>query len=460
MQDQWWHFSGIAGAGMNPLAQLMAARGVRVQGSDRSLDQGQNQAIAERLQAAGIALVPQDGSGIQAGLTRLVHSTAVEDSTPEMQAAIQLNITRQTRPALLAELVGAAQPGIAIAGTSGKSTVVGMLAWILRYVQRPATVLGGAALAVDGASHMGCFQAGSDADPLLAEACESDGTLIGYHPAIGLVHNISRDHGELDAVKQQFATFMAQCELLFVNARCREAMALAKEHPRLITYGQSSAAEVALEPVRIGPWRAEGTLSFSTEEVFIDLPQPGMHTLENAAAAAVVADHLGINRMRIAAALGSFPGVARRFQPIGITADHIRVIDDYAHNGDKLRAAISAAQAGADRVICIFQPHGYGPARFLRPELRAILPDILRRQDRFCYSEIYYAGGTVQADISSRDLAADLQQELGRPVGYAESHEAVLSWVTEQAGPGDTVLLMGARDPRLADLARAIHAIL
>jgi UDP-N-acetylmuramate--alanine ligase len=146
--------------------------------------------------------------------------------------------------------------------------------------------------------------------------------------------------------------------------------------------------------------------------------------------------------------------VTRRFETIGTTASGIRVIDDYAHNGEKIRAALTTAQAGAPRVLAIFQPHGYGPARFLRPELRILLPDVLRPHDRFCYAEIFYAGGTVARDISSRMLADDLPRDLG--CAYAENHEAVVRWVTSEARSGDTVLLMGARDPDLSGLARRI----
>jgi UDP-N-acetylmuramate--alanine ligase len=93
--------------------------------------------------------------------------------------------------------------------------------------------------------------------------------------------------------------------------------------------------------------------------------------------------------------------VAQRFQVVGITGDGIRVVDNYAQNAEKLRAAISAAQAGAERVVAVLQPHGFGPACFLRPELRELLPRLLRPQDRFCYAEIFYAGGTVARDVSS-----------------------------------------------------------
>ena len=115
---------------------------------------------------------------------------------------------------------------------------------------------------------------------------------------------------------------------------------------------------------------------------------------------------------------------------------------------------VTTAQAGAARVVAVFQPHGFGPARFLRSELKAMIPTLLRPQDRFCYAEIFYAGGTVAKDISSRMLADDLPAALN--CGYARDHEAAREWVVSEARPGDTVLIMGARDPDLPRLARAV----
>src|SRR5262245_32596179 len=153
-----YHFSGIAGAGMNPLAQLVRARGHDVQGSDRSFDHGKSQDVAARLRGLGIALHPQDGSAVTAGLDRFVYSTAVEDDTPEMRSARALGIERVARPALLAEIVNGGTPGVAISGTSGKSTVTGLAAYLVRAAGMPITALGGAALVGEGTT--GCFMAG------------------------------------------------------------------------------------------------------------------------------------------------------------------------------------------------------------------------------------------------------------------------------------------------------------
>lgn len=450
-----YHFSGIAGQGMNPLAQLMRARGHAVQGSDRSIDQGKNVEVAARLRALGIELLPHDGTAVTAGIERFIYSTAVEATTPEMRAALTLGLTMVPRPALLAEIVNAGQPGVAVSGTSGKSTVTGMIGWVLRESGVTATVLGGAALVGEGTS--GCFISGPEGGPVVAEACESDGTLIGYRPAIGLIHNVSRDHDELASLRTQFATFAGGTQRLLVNERCAEAAALGQRF-KALTYGLADGADIPLVASSVGPDRARGTLRLGGGDLALDVPQPGRHNLENAAAAALVGIELGLEPRTVAAALARFPGVARRFEIVGVTRSGIRVVDDYAHNADKLRAAITAAQAGAGRVVAVFQPHGYGPARFLRPELAELLPRVLRPADRFCYAEIFYAGGTVAKDISSRMLVDDLPAELR--CGYARDHTAVRDWVADEARAGDTVLIMGARDPDLPKLARAVFEAL
>jgi UDP-N-acetylmuramate--alanine ligase len=455
MEDVRYHFSGIAGAGVNPLARLMRARGHHVQGSDRSFDQGKSRDVADELRALGIDVRPQDGRALTAELDRFVFSVAVEADTPEMRRARELQLELVARPALLAEIINAGHPSVAVAGTSGKSTITGMVAWLVRESGMAATVLGGAALA--GERGIGCLVAGPEGGPVIAEACESDGTLVGYLPAVGLIHNISRDHGEVETLRAQFTAFAKNCAKLLVNAACPEAIGIGRALDG-VSYGIAPDAGARLDVATAGPHRARGTLHAPAGSLALDVPQPGVHNLENAAAAALIALELGMRPPAIEAALARFPGVARRFQVVGTTASGIRVIDDYAHNGEKIRAAVTTAQAGARRVLAIFQPHGFGPARFLRPELRALIPRLLRHDDRFCYAEIFYGGGTVARDISSRMLADDLPRELG--VACAENHDAVVRWVVNEARAGDTVLLMGARDPDLPRLAQQIFRAL
>src|SRR5713226_5315162 len=264
---------------MNPLAQLMRARGHVVQGSDRSFDQGKNADVARALAALGITVKPQDGAAVTPDVDRFVYSTAVEADTPEVRAARALGMERMPRPALLAEVVDAGRPGVAIAGTSGKSTITGMVGWLTREAGVAATVLGGAALAGEGAS--GCFLPGPVDGPVAAEACESDGTLTGYHAALGLIHNISRDHGEVEALLPQFETFAKRCGLLLVNAASPDAAEVGRAVGAR-TYGRAAGADARLEVGSPGPYRARGILHLPTGPLVLDVPQPGLHNLENA----------------------------------------------------------------------------------------------------------------------------------------------------------------------------------
>src|SRR5262245_3262491 len=340
-----YHFSGVGGAGMSPLARLMRARGHAVQGSDRAFDAGANREAAEALRAAGVELVAHDGRSITGAIDRFVFSTAVEAQTPEMSAARALGLTTVARPALLAELVNTAHPGVAVSGTSGKSTITGMVAWLARESGTAAAVIGGAALVGEGGG--GCLVTAPVDGPVVAEADESDGTLVGYRPALGLIHNVSRDHTELEPLRKQFATFAAQCARVFVNARCAEASALGRA-VGATSYGIADGADAPVTPRgRDDAGRAGGVLRWRGAHVTLDVPQPGLHNLENAAAAALVALELGIAPATIERLLPRFPGVARRFERIGVSTAGIRVIDDFAHNAEKIRAAVSTAQASA-----------------------------------------------------------------------------------------------------------------
>ena len=209
-----------------------------------------------------------------------------------------------------------------------------------------------------------------------------------------------------------------------------------------------------MEVLRVGPWRGQAEVIDSQgDQYFVDLPQPGLHNMKTPSRL-VATVQLGVPAAAAAKLLATFPGVARRFQVLGQSEHAMTVVDDYAHNGAKITAAIKAAQEGCDRLLAIYQPHGFGPARFLRSELKQMIPQLLRPADRFCYGEIFFAGGTVHKNISSADLASDINCH------YAPDHMAIIEWATDQATPGDTILLMGARDPKLGELARTILDLL
>jgi UDP-N-acetylmuramate--alanine ligase len=156
----------------------------------------------------------------------------------------------------------------------------------------------------------------------------------------------------------------------------------------------------------------------------------------------------------MAAPLASFRGIGRRFQTVGKVRG-IEVVDDFAHNAEKIAAAIKTAHLRAKRVLAIYQPHGYGPTRFLRKDFVATFARELAPDDNLWMLEVFYAGGTATRDFSSADIVAEITS-LGANAEFAATREWLVTRIAEEARPGDLVLVMGARDPSLTELARAI----
>jgi UDP-N-acetylmuramate--alanine ligase len=194
------------------------------------------------------------------------------------------------------------------------------------------------------------------------------------------------------------------------------------------------------------------------ESTLFELPVPGAHNVANALAAIAVCRSLDVGLDEMVAPLAGFRGIGRRFQTVG-QARGVEVIDDFAHNADKIAAAIRTAKLRARRVLAIYQPHGYGPTRFLRRDFVATFTRELGPDDRLWMLEVFYAGGTATRDFSAADIVAEIGA-LGTGAAFAASREELIDRIGEVAREGDLVLVMGARDPTLSELARAILAAL
>jgi UDP-N-acetylmuramate--alanine ligase len=219
-------------------------------------------------------------------------------------------------------------------------------------------------------------------------------------------------------------------------------------------FGLSARADVRGEEVELGPdasrFRVDGTT--------FELPVPGAHNVANALAAIAVCRVLGVGLDEMVAPLAGFTGIGRRFQTVGKTRG-VEVIDDFAHNAEKIAAAIRTAKLRAKRVLAIYQPHGYGPTRFLRRDFVTTFTRELGPDDRLWMLEVFYAGGTATRDFSAADIVAEIGA-FGTSAEFAASRKRLVARVAEEARPGDLVLVMGARDPSLSELARAILAAL
>jgi UDP-N-acetylmuramate--alanine ligase len=443
-------FAGVAGSGMSALAQFVAMKGGRASGSDRSFDRGQRPEARAQLEALGVEIHAQDGSGVEGDCAALVISTAVEAEVPDVAAARRLGVPVLHRSELLAHLV-ARYRTVAVTGTSGKSTTVAMLFELLRGAGRdPSVITGGELVALQRESRWGNAWAGAS-DLLVIEADESDGSVVRYHPAVGVLLNLQRDHQEMDAVAEMFRPFRAQVREAAIVG---EAENLREFAAGATVFGFGEGADIRAEALELG---AESS-AFRVGETDFRLPVPGRHNVENALAALAACAALGVPLAALVEPLADFQGVARRFQVVGTRAG-VTVVDDFGHNPAKVAASIRAAhlrvQASAGRVLAVFQPHGFGPLKFLRADFVEAFAAELAPRDRLWFLEVFYAGGTAARDISSADVIADLAAR-GVAAELAPSREWLASRLAAEAQAGDLILVMGARDPSLTDLARTL----
>jgi len=443
-------YAGLGGSGMSALAQFQVMIGGRACGSDRAFDRGQRQASREQLERLGIAVHPQDGSGLDDRVAALVVSTAVEDTVPDVAAAKRLGIPIVHRSELLAHFVSRFRT-IAVAGTSGKSTVVAMVFEILRGTgRRPSVITGGDLVALQREGLWGnAFHGGSDL--LVVEADESDGSLVRYSPAVGVILNLQKDHAEMDKVAAMFRAFRERTRETVVVG---EAANLAAMSRGAEVFGFGADVHVRGENLELDPDASR----FTVDEVAFRLPVPGLHNVENALAAIAACRAVGVALDDMVTPLAAFEGVGRRFQSLG-TERGVEVIDDFAHNPAKLCAAIETARRRAQRVLAVFQPHGYGPTRFLWHDFVDAFAGSLGPSDRLWMLEVFYAGGTATRDFSAADIVTDIRGR-GVHAEFAPSREDLVRAIAAEAGSGDLVLVMGARDPSLTDFARAILAAL
>jgi UDP-N-acetylmuramate--alanine ligase len=457
-----YFFCGIGGSGMLPLASILRARGEEVAGSDRSLDQGRIAAKFDYLRAQGIALFPQDGSGLTGPDQLLVTSAAVEETIPDVQAARRVGAERITRPQLLARLFNATPVGIAVGGTSGKSTVTGMIGWILHRAGRDPTVMNGAVMKnfVTPGTPFASALAGKSGI-FVSEVDESDGSIALYRPRIAVLNNITLDHKEMDELRRLFLDFVAGAETAIVNFDDEEARLLSREalRGRLVTFSLADeaanlyASGVEEEPLAIAFTVAERDTG---ERARVRLQVPGRHNVSNALAALAAARACGIGLDEAAEALAGFTGLRRRFDIVG-TRGGVSVIDDFGHNPDKIAATLATLRAFPGRLLILFQPHGYRPLMVMGKALIATFAREMAADDVLIMPDPVYYGGTVAREVGSGDIIAGVQAA-GRHAEHIPERAAGGDRLVELARPGDRIVIMGARDDTLSEFAADVLA--
>ncbi|MBM4136609.1 MAG: hypothetical protein FJ241_07235 [Nitrospira sp.] len=498
-------FSGIAGSGVSAIATFMADKGNVIVGSDRVFDKDILHPLKKVFQFRGITIVPQDGSGLNDTFDFAVFSTAVESDQPEILKAGALGIPIKKRPDYLAEITASFHT-IAVAGTSGKSTTAGLLAFLMsRLGLNPNFISGGRVKQFKSSSNPGNCLTG-DSDYLIIEACESDGTIVNYKPQHSIILNLSLDHNPIEKTAGKFKIFMENTsDKIILNADDRN---LSRKYPSPLPRHESIPTSPAggeglsMSPSTKGngmcvylSQRAEGlsifpsasvenpykspplmggvgegdlitfsihnpsqykaeaitykslSTEFSLHGTRFSLSLPGQHNLYNALSCIAFLSEIGIKLNDIVEILSEFQGIDRRFD-IHLNDGKRLVIDDYAHNPHKIVSLMKTVQKLSERVCYIFQPHGFGPTRLMKKEYIEAFTKNLCDSDHLILLPIYFAGGTASRDISSYDLAEGIKAG-GKSVEVVEKREDILKRLHEY----QTYVIFGARDETLSDFA-------
>jgi UDP-N-acetylmuramate--alanine ligase len=446
------HMVGIGGAGMSGIARILLDRGGEVSGSDAKESRG-----VRALQARGALIrIGHDASSLDllpGGPTAVITThAAIPKTNPELVEARRRGIPVVLRPAVLAKLM-AGRTTLMVTGTHGKTTTTSMLIVALQHCGRdPSFAVGGELGEAGTNAHHG------SGDCFVAEADESDGSLLEYTPNVAVVTNIEADHldffGSTEAyiaVFDSFAERIAPGGALVVCVDDGGAAALAERVAalgiRVLRYG-SEDADDALEGTLLS-WEQQGTeavahirLGGEIHPRVMRLSVPGRHMALNALGALLAAVEIGAPAERVLDGLAGFEGVRRRFDLIG-TAAAVKVIDDYAHHPTEVRATLEAVrtlldQGGTGRSLVVFQPHLYSRTQAFAAEFGAALDGA----DQVFVLDVYGAREQPIAGVSGASVA----EHVSVPVQYLPDLSAVAEAVAAAAEPGDVVVTMGAGD--------------
>lgn len=454
-----YHFIGIGGIGMSALAAMCRAQGDVVTGSDRGYAQRANSRIFAPLEAAGIRIFPQDGSFVrETHPDFLVWSSAIEEDNPDFAAG--KNIPRLHRAELLRDLIGKfSGASIAVTGSCGKSSVTAYLACALDYLNLDPDCLNGALvkrfITEDNA---GNYHRGAGKF-LVFESDESDKSLLQYQADYAIVLNMGCDHYDTAELGRVFGTFLSRTRRgAVVEEHVFEAVKeyLPPELPVKV-FGEGKNCDYHLESYKVRDHRPFAKISGMPE---VALPQSGHHVAWNALSVLAMLEMIGVERGAALKSLEFFDGVWRRSDSHGTTPCGAKIFDDYAHNPEKIRACLEAMrEITPGRIFAVYQPHGYGPFGFMRDTLLEYLDADLRKDDRFYLCEPYYAGGTSSFRPTAHEVLSDWRSRARHPERFFEvaSRDTLRAEILAMLKPGDTVVIMGARDNSLSDFAESFR---
>ncbi len=444
-------FCGISGSGMSSLAQILKLSGNQIQGSDRNFDLNRDSENKKALEDLGIKMYPQNGSGITSDLDFVCASTAVEDTIPDIKAAKEKNVPIKTRPQLLSEVFHSYKYGVAVGGTSGKTTTAAMVGYILdKAGKKPCLINGG--LLRDYEDRAGIPNIiYNNGDICVVEADESNGSIDLYNPYVSVINNISHDHKSIEELVTLFQNLSSRTkQAIVINDDYETCRQLA--HKNKITFSiKNPRADFYAGEISPLPHGTE----YSLDGRKFSLKLIGQFNVANALAAIAACSVFGVDKFAAAEILQNFSGTKRRLEVIG-QKNNITVIDDFAHNPDKITASVSALRQYKGRLLIMFQPHGFGPMRSMGKEIIESFVNNMHQDDILIMPEIFFVGGTVTKDISSADLI-DYAHKLGKTNAYFIENKANAAvFLVKEAKSGDRIVIMGARDNSLTNLCKQI----
>ena len=431
------HVVGAGGAGMSAIADVLARMGHTVSGSDLKPS-----ANLERLRGLGVRVHVGHDPSLVEGVDAVAISTAVPPADPEVRAAREAGVVVLRRAEVLAAIV-ATRRTVAVAGTHGKTTTSSMLALVLLAAgSRPSFIVGGEL------NEIGTGAAWDEGEWLVVEADESDGTFLELGAEAVVVTSVEPDHiehyGDVEALVGAFGQFLAAASgVRVVCADDPVALRLGRQHGA-VTYGTAADADYRMVDLVSGRDGVHFGLEHDGRALGqLRLPVPGRHNALNAAAAATTALEIGASFDNIAAALGRYGGVARRFQFRGERAG-VTFVDDYAHLPTEVRAALATARDGGwRRVVCVFQPHRYSRTQALWADFGHAFDDA----DLLVVTDIYPAGEAPRPGVSGKLVVnAVLDAHPFKRVAYFPRRDALVPYLRRALRPGDVCLVLSAGD--------------
>ena len=431
------HFIGIGGAGMSGLARIALSHGITVSGSD-----AKDSSVVIALSALGAAVSTSHLASNVDGSDLVVYSNAISESNAERMRAKELNLPILTRAAALAVLMSDSK-SIAVAGTHGKTTTSSMLAVALQACAAdPSFAIGGTITASGSNAHRGTGEI------FVAEADESDGSFIEYHPYAAIVTNVEHDHVDFfatpESVAQAFTDFAGTIKKEGFLTYCADdpgALALSQrvESIELVSYGLHESADLHIDQIELLTMGSRARAIWKGRSVgHIELQVPGQHNLLNAAGALATGLKLGFPAADLLTGLATFRGTGRRFEIKGVVHG-VRVIDDYGHHPTEINVTLEAARRYADegRLIVIFQPHRYSRTKAFAAQFASELSVA----DRAIVLEVYAASEKPIEGVSSKLITSMMSKG-----EYIPNFVEVTDSVVADAQPGDVIVTLGAGD--------------